>query len=226
MYSFIKKLYYTFIYKKYKDFTMIPANTYAGNLALAKAFKNIKGSVVECGVWRGGMIAGMSEILGKDRNYYLFDSFEGLPKAQEIDGKAAKAWQSDTTGSFYHDNCKAEMFFAEQAMKLSKTPDYQLIKGWFHETLPQFISKKPIAVLRLDGDWYDSTLECLKHLFPLVAENGLVIIDDYFMWDGCTLAVHDYLSVNKLPYRIRTSPDGICYIIKQENCYEVAHNAE
>jgi hypothetical protein len=81
------------LYEKYSSYTMIPKNTFIENLKLCRNLSTIHGCVVECGVWRGGMIASIAEILGKDRNYYLFDSFEGLPEAKEIDGKDALAWQ-------------------------------------------------------------------------------------------------------------------------------------
>ena len=83
------------LFQKYRDATMIPAGLFAANLELAEQAKAIAGVIVECGVWRGGMSAGLAEILGPERDYYLFDSFEGLPSAQEIDGPAALAWQQE-----------------------------------------------------------------------------------------------------------------------------------
>src|SRR5258708_35528739 len=71
--------------RKYRRHTMIPPLVYMGNLALAQRFKHIKGCVVECGVWRGGMSAGLAEVLGPERHYYLFDSFRGLPPPGEKD---------------------------------------------------------------------------------------------------------------------------------------------
>lgn len=71
-----------------------------------------------------------------------------------------------------------------------------------------------IALLRLDGDWYDSTMTCLMHLFPLVTTGGLVIIDDYGVWEGCTRAVHRYLADNERPEGIRTTSSGVAYIVK------------
>jgi hypothetical protein len=56
-----------------------------------------KGAVVECGTWKGGMSAALVEIGGPNRDYYFFDSFEGLPPAKEIDGEGAIAYQADTT---------------------------------------------------------------------------------------------------------------------------------
>lgn len=65
----------------------------------------------------------------------------------------------------------------------------EIIQGWFSATVPVWAKQqRPIAVLRLDGDWYDSTILCLEHLWPLVSPGGLVIIDDYYPWDGCSKA--------------------------------------
>ena len=64
------------IYSKYSDHTMIVPETYVRNLALVQRFRHIPGAVVECGVWKGGMSAGIAEVCGRDRAYYLFDSFE------------------------------------------------------------------------------------------------------------------------------------------------------
>ena len=204
----------TSLHTKYKDYTMIVADIYIENIALCERHKNVRGCIVECGVWRGGMIAGIAEAMGENRNYYLFDSFEGLPLAKEIDGPAANAWQSDKNSPLYLENCKAEMSYAERAMKLSGTKEFKLIKGWFSESLPNYEFGEPIAILRLDGDWYDSTMDCLNNLFPKVAKGGIVIVDDYYVWDGCSRAVHDYLSKNNFPFKIRQSEVGICYIIK------------
>ena len=207
---------YKDLYNKYKDYTMIDEKTFIGNLKLAEHFsKHNTGCVVECGVWRGGMSAAMAEIYENNKKYYLFDSFEGLPEAQEIDGKAAINWQSDKEGPIYFDNCTAEMNFAEKAMKLSSVTNFKLIKGWFSETLPKFECEENIAVLRLDGDWYDSTMDCLNNLYDKVSVGGVIIIDDYYAWDGCTRAVHDYLSMNKLTVKIRQNEFHVCFIIKE-----------
>lgn len=205
---------YKLLYNKYKEFTMIPEVIFVENLELVERFKDIKGCVIECGVWRGGMTAAISEIFGKQRKYYLFDSFEGLPDVKEIDGKAANDWQNNKEGAFYFDNCTAEIEYAEKSMKLSLAPNYEIIKGWFSEVLPEIKINEEIALLRLDGDWYESTMDCLIHLYPKVIIGGVIIIDDYYMWDGCAKAVHDYFSINNITARIRESKLGVCYIIK------------
>jgi O-methyltransferase len=200
-------------YEKFRDFTMIPDWVYRDNLVLAEKVLHIPGCVVECGVWKGGMIAGIASMLGNDREYFLFDSFEGLPPAQEIDGKSAIAWQEDRYSADYHDNCTAQIEIADKAMRLSKATSYHLVKGWFDHTLPTFRAPQPIALLRLDADWYESTTLCLEHLFDQVAVGGLIVLDDYYTWDGCSRAVHDFLSRHSLVERIRNH-GNICYLVK------------
>ncbi len=206
--------FYTKLYESLMSFTMVPESWFYANLELAERVKNIPGCVVECGVWRGGMIAGISAVLGSERDYYLFDSFEGLPPAKPIDGEGALKWQNNKTAENYFDNCNAPEQFAEKAMKIAGAKSFHLIKGWFNESLPDFKPNQQIALLRLDGDWYDSTMSCLQFLFKNVAPNGLIIIDDYHTWDGCSRATHDFLSANSSLERINCYKN-ICFIEKK-----------
>lgn len=201
-----------FVYNKFRDFTMIDKLFFFDNLILSNSINSIDGCIVECGVWRGGMIAAAYEYSNKKRNCILFDSFEGLPVVKENDGQAAKIWQ-ETNNGVGLDNCKAEISFATKAMELANSKKHKMIKGWFDKTTANYNFEEPIAILRLDGDWYDSTMVCLENLYPLVAENGLIIIDDYHAWDGCSRAIHDYLSKNNLPLRISQTKNGVCYIV-------------
>lgn len=199
------------VYDKFREFTMIPPALFVENLRLAERVAAVPGCVVECGVWRGGMSGGLATILGPDRNYFLFDSFEGLPPAKEVDGEAALRWQNDKKSPYYFDNCSAAEQFAHDAMKLASARSYKLVKGWFDATLPSFSPPEPIAFLRLDGDWYDSTILCLDHLFERVAPGGIIVLDDYHMWDGCSRALHDFLSRTAAVERIREF-GGICFL--------------
>jgi O-methyltransferase len=203
------------IYERFSDFTMMPGPLYLENLRLCKEKAPSTGCIVECGVWRGGMSAGIAEVL-QGRAHYLFDSFEGLPPAKEVDGESAMRWQKDVNSPRYFNNCKAERSFAEQAMKMSAADQFHLIQGWFSDTMSKFVPKEPIAILRLDGDWYDSTMQALTGLYPHVMVGGLIIVDDYYTWDGCSRAVHDYLSAHKLVDRLEQSRYGICYFVKRE----------
>ncbi len=201
---------YRSLWRKYNLYTMIPERQYCGNLRLAATVARIKGSIVECGTWRGGMIAGIADVVGNGRSYYLYDSFQGLPPAKGIDGVAARAWQANTSSAGYYNNCTASEEEARSAMAKAKVKDYNIVKGWFHETLPDF-PRTPIALLRMDADWYDSTKCILDNLARYVVQGGLVVIDDYYTWEGCTAAVNEYAVQRK--WQIRQNQDGICYVV-------------
>lgn len=208
------------IYRKYRASTLVHEAAYVDNLELCAKFRATPGCVVECGVWRGGMSAGIAEVLGPDRQYFLFDSFEGLPPAREdLDGAWVVAVQSNTKSPHHHNNCAAAQEEAAAAMKLSGTPSFSLVKGWFNETLPRFVPPCEIAILRLDGDLYESTRVCLENLYPHVAPGGIVIVDDYNSWNGCARAVHEYLArigtPNAVP-RLREFHDKVSYLIKPD----------
>lgn len=202
------------IYSLFRDRTMVPQQWFSVNLELARSVREVPGAIVECGVWRGGMIAAIATTLGPDRVYWLFDSFEGLPDAQPKDGLAAARYQADTASPYYYDNCRASEEEAAKAMLIAGVPDVRIRKGWFEDTLPMADFPGGIALLRLDGDWYASTRQALTTLFPRVNEGGIVIVDNYYTWDGCSRAVHDYLSEHDRPERIATV-NGVCVISKR-----------
>jgi O-methyltransferase len=210
---------YRTLYDKFSPYTMMASGTFVKNMLLVDRFRAIPGLVVECGTWKGGCIAGIASVLGPSRKYILFDSYEGLPPARDIDGPSALAWQRNTKGPSYFENCSASEQDAAEAMKLCGASHYDICKGWFSESLPAFVERhsEPIAILRLDGDWYESTMDCLKWLFPLVASDGLVILDDYRSWDGCARAVHDYLSESQTTARLLQYLDEVSYIVKQNH---------
>ncbi|MDZ4683945.1 MAG: TylF/MycF/NovP-related O-methyltransferase [Planctomycetaceae bacterium] len=197
--------------RKYRELTMVPQGSYWKNLAVAQQATPISGCIVECGTWRGGMLAGLAETLGSDRCYIGFDSFAGLPPAQPIDGAEAMQYQADRSGVWFHDNCTAKQSEAETAMRMSGAKRVELVVGWFEETVPGWVAPEPIALLRLDGDWYDSTKVCLQHLIPQMTPGGLVIVDDYYAWGGCAKAIHEWLATTDPPVRLRQAHNDVCY---------------
>ncbi len=97
-------------------------------------------------------------------------------------------------------------------MSMSVAKDYQIVKGWFNQTLPTINLQEPIALLRLDADWYESTKCILNNLASFVAPGGMIIVDDYFTWDSCTQAVNEFAATRRL--RIRQSPHcDVCFIV-------------
>ncbi|MDP3726503.1 MAG: TylF/MycF/NovP-related O-methyltransferase [bacterium] len=159
--------------------------------------KGLSGSFVECGTWKGGAAATMAAVAhryGNQRKTWYFDSFEGMPEPTQEDkkGEGKRGGTEDLTG----DMLKASISDVEEVifekLKLPRENNI-IVKGWFQDTLPE---KKreigPIAILRLDGDWYESTKVCLEELYDQVVSGGYVIVDDYGAWAGCKKAVHEF----------------------------------
>jgi O-methyltransferase len=200
------------LYDRLDDLTMVERPAFVDNVLLASRGRRVEGDLVECGTWRGGISAAMAWAV-PGRHSVLFDSFEGLPDARSIDGPAAIHW---STSVREYDNCSAEESWAIEAMSRVGDGDHEIVKGWFDDTLPVWAARqRPIAVLRLDGDWYDSTMACLEHLWPLVVGGGIVLVDDYYTWDGCARAVHDHLSRVQAAERIERSPRGVAYLVRR-----------
>lgn len=193
---------------------MIPRDQFIANIdVIVQHLSNPAldgGAIVECGTWRGGMSATMVELGGSERHYYFFDSFEGLPPAQEKDGQFARTYQQEPG---YH-NCKASIEeFSETVSKANGSARHiHVFKGWFDKTFPQ-ITPPPLAALRLDADWYDSTMLCLEKFWGSLLPEGLLLIDDYYVWEGCRRAVHDFLSKHRLAEPIFQG-HGFAYITK------------
>ncbi len=162
------------------------------------------GMIIECGVWRGGMAFILATLFGEDRRYRFFDSFEGLPPPSKNDGEDAHHWAKKTEHPRYFDNCRAledevRHFLNSRLLKHSKL---EISGGWFAEKL-KFLPDDRIAFAHLDADWYDSTLLCLERIWNNMQPNGIILIDDYYDWEGCRRAVHDFLSRHRAREAIR-----------------------
>lgn len=168
----------------------------------AKKYADSPGCYVECGVAAGAQIIAM-RYGAPNKLIHAFDSFEGIPLPSNKD-----------------DQMPGIKYFTEEERLLLPNPGEQEIKttgitavdvdsfkkhlvdsgaglenliiheGWFEETLPDN-DVGDIAILRLDGDLYNSTFVCLKHLFHKVLDGGCVIIDDWEL-TGSRIACIDY----------------------------------
>lgn len=166
---------------------------------------NIQGDIIECGVGGGGQIALIKSALANretTRNIVAFDSYEGIPYGIESKDKVQAGigkmegmdGRLESTGITVHPLTQVINNITECVGNVN---DIQFVKGWFQETLPTYKANQ-IALLRLDGDLYESTMVCLKHLFKSVASQGVVIIDDYGL-EGCKLACDEYFK--KIGYK-------------------------
>ena len=152
----------------------------------------IPGDFIETGVWRGGATIFMRAVLKaysvSDRFVWVADSFEGLPPPNE------KKYPQDSGD--LHNTIKVLAVSLEQVKSNFKKyglldDQVRFLKGWFRDTLPRAPIKK-LAVLRLDGDMYESTMDALTNLYPKLSVGGYVIIDDYGAIPACRKAIHDY----------------------------------
>jgi hypothetical protein len=185
---------------------------------------NIPGAFVECGVWRGGTSFFMAHLLreveASDRKVWLFDSFEGIRPPEDIDGPAAFKWAEDTDSPFYYDNFRVSVEEVQRsANELGLAAYTEFVKGWFDETLPATRDRiGPIAILRIDCNWHAGNRCCLNNLYDQVVDDGFLILD-YFNWDGCAIAMHEFLGTRKLSHRIETvsGPGGIglCAVVRK-----------
>lgn len=153
----------------------------------------IPGDLIETGVWRGGAVIFMRALLKAhgitDRIVWAADSFEGLPKPDRVRYPADKddiCYQREFT-SVSIDEVKRN--FSSFGLLDDQV---RFLKGWFQDTLPTAPIEK-LALLRLDGDMYQSTMESLVHLYPKLSVGGFVIVDDYAA-GPCKQAVQDYRS--------------------------------
>jgi hypothetical protein len=155
---------------------------------------NVTGSVVECGVWRGGsMMAAALTLrrLGDLRDVYLYDTFEGMtePTANDVDLWGRRPRMADL------DWCHAPIQGVRDAIATTGYPEplVHLVKGPVESTIPR-TTPDQISVLRLDTDWYESTLHELEYLYPLLAPGGVLIIDDYGHFLGVRKATDEYFA--------------------------------
>jgi hypothetical protein len=161
--------------------------------------KNIPGDLMETGVWRGGVTILMRALLKlhgiEDRKVWAADSFQGLPEPDaERFPKESAAYRGPVMKDGFNrlavdlDAVKAN--FARYGMLDSQVV---FLPGWFKDTLPGAPIER-LAVLRLDGDFYESTRDCLVHLYDKLSVGGYLIVDDYGedQWTHCRAAVDEF----------------------------------
>jgi hypothetical protein len=173
--------------------------------------ENIPGDLIETGVWRGGAVIFMRAILKAyevtDRNVWVADSFEGLPKPN------AEKYIADKDEQFHtYDVLKVSMEQVQENFRKYDLLDEQVkfLKGWFRDTLPAAPIRQ-LAVLRLDGDMYESTMDALTNLYPRLSPGGFVIIDDWAVVEACKLAVNDYRAAHNIIEPIIPIDDDAIY---------------
>lgn len=168
------------------------------------ARNRVPGDIVECGVWRGGsMMATALTLLEErdaERHLYLFDTFEGMSEPTELDrapdGTLAKiCLDREEKGEGVWCYAGLEEVQANMAQTIYPPEKVHFVKGMVEATIPQHAPKGPIALLRLDTDWYESTKHELEHLYGQLVSGGVLIIDDYGHWEGARKAVDEFFAM-------------------------------
>ena len=173
---------------------------------------NIAGSFVECGVWKGGscmLMALTLDSLGvSDREIYLYDTFTGMTEPTDAD---RIAWNGRSVRERFERFSTWAVDLPEVAANLESTgyPQDRLhyIEGDVLKTL-DYELPGVTALLRLDTDWYESTLKELEILYPLLSPNGLLLLDDYGHFEGAKRAVDEYFADHRSPYFARVDYTG------------------
>ena len=150
--------------------------------------RDIPGDLLEAGTWRGGATILMRAVLkaygDTQRRVWVADSFEGVPRIDPrypADRDDTLAGQLAVSLEDVKDNFRRYDLLDEQV---------EFLPGWFRETLPN-APVKQLALLRLDGDMYESTIVALRALYARLSPGGYVIVDDYSL-ETCKTAVDDF----------------------------------
>jgi len=152
----------------------------------------VPGDFIETGVWRGGttiLLRGILAAFGdRDRTVWVADSFEGLPPSdvERYPADEGIALSGIKALEVSVDEVKAN--FARYGLLDEQV---RFLVGWFEDTLPS-APVEQLALLRLDGDLYQSTMDALTALYPKLSVGGYVIVDDYGGIEACRKAVTDY----------------------------------
>jgi hypothetical protein len=191
----------------------------------------VPGDLIETGVWRGGSTIFMRGVLkahgSTDRAVWVADSFTAKYPATDEHGITEKSYTSPGIEglrlgeSAYPQEFKDKMALLREGTSYEAVRDrfarYDLLDGqvkflpgWFSETLPTAPIER-LALLRLDGDFYDATHDALTAFYPKVSTGGWVIVDDYDTFSECRQAVHDYLGAMNIAVDIVPIDDEAVY---------------
>jgi hypothetical protein len=205
------------------EYTMTsPERVHALIDAVRYVVKNdIEGDIVECGVWRGGsmMAAALTlrELGDESRNFYLYDTFEGMSSPAAADGHAViRKFNNRKLSSDSSTWARSPIDEVRYNLTTTGYPakKMHLIKGKVENTLPGQVPVGPIAILRLDTDWYESTRHELLHLYPKLVRNGVLIIDDYGSFPGAKKAVDEFFAQQRVSLLLNRIEGGARIAVK------------
>jgi O-methyltransferase len=164
--------------------------------------RGVPGDLIETGVWRGGTCIFMRAILAafhdSERRVWVADSFQGLPSPDP----QYYAPDQDLTLDLPWLVIPLEQVKANFARYGLLDDQVEFLSGWFKDTLPSAPIEQ-LAVIRLDGDLYESTIEAISALYPKLSMGGYLIIDDYGCIEECRRAIADYRAEHGITEEIK-----------------------
>lgn len=186
----------------------------------------VAGAMVECGVWRGGSMLAVARTLVEEgdttRDLWLYDTFTRMPEPGERDfdiwGRHASTYFDGPVDP--HDTDGYRYLPLEQVRAVVASSGYpadrlRFVQGLVEETIPREVPEE-IALLRLDTDWYESSKHELQHLYPLVVDGGIVVIDDYGQFVGARAAVDEFLAtLPRTPFLHRIDWTGRLLVVNR-----------
>ena len=184
--------------------------------------RDVPGDVVECGCARGGSAALMALTLQRlraRRKMWLFDTFEGLPAptSNDPDFELADLFTGSCVGALEEVRSLFRRF--------NVLDNVDFVKGLFQDTLP-LTPLSEIAVLHIDGDWYDSVKICLESLYDKVVPYGVIQFDDYGYWKGARKAVDEFLCARGVRTHLQRLDYSGRFLIKRPFADEPQNEAE
>tara|TARA_Y100000590_G_C15491538_1_gene927943 strand:+ start:179 stop:838 length:660 start_codon:yes stop_codon:yes gene_type:complete len=185
---------------------------------LYKLVKNIKGSFVECGVYKGASLARFvmfRELFNqiKEREIIAFDTFDTFPET-DFDGDL------DMRKNFINESGEESISKDQLQLVLEEKQcdvNVELIEGDICKTVPDYVRNHPelkIALLNLDVDIYEPSVSVLKNFYPHIVEGGVLILDDYGTFPGETKAVDDFFENQNVDIKKFSFSNTPRYIIK------------
>jgi hypothetical protein len=164
--------------------------------------KDVPGDLIETGVWRGGASIFMRGILKAygsiDRTVWVADSFEGLPPPNPDAYPADQELHLEKYDQLAVSLEQVRANFERYGLLDSQV---RFLKGWFKDVLPSAPIDR-LAIARLDGDLYESTMDALKSLYPKLSIGGYLLVDDFGGIPACRKAVEDYRGANGIDEEI------------------------
>jgi hypothetical protein len=175
-----------------------------------------QGNFVECGVAGGGSSALLAAVMQAEGNpearLFCCDSFSGMPAPSRHDTHAGT---DADAGGWGNGTCAApESSVLDICARVGAADRVEIVKGYFCDTLPVWKERMaPVALLHMDGDWYEYTRDILLNLYDVLSPGAYVQVDDYGHWDGCRKAMHEFEQERGLSFALnRIDASGVWFV--------------